>query len=56
MTMQRTGAVGPRASKEEFMASIGLDSRNPYHEEIYRDMRVSYKMEMQTQIAHHHIP
>ncbi|PGG96686.1 hypothetical protein AJ79_09491 [Helicocarpus griseus UAMH5409] len=32
-------AVGPRASKEEFMQALGLDANNPQHEPIYRAMR-----------------
>lgn len=32
--------VGPRASKEEFMQALALDSQDPQHEQIYRAMRV----------------
>ncbi|KAE8348548.1 hypothetical protein BDV28DRAFT_164313 [Aspergillus coremiiformis] len=32
-------AVGPRASKEEFMLALGLNSQDPQHEQIYRAMR-----------------
>lgn len=35
------GAVGPRASKEEFMHALGLDANNPPHEYYYKAMRVS---------------
>lgn len=35
-------SVGPRASKEDFMAAIGLEANNSYHEQYYRLMRVSY--------------
>lgn len=35
------GAVGPRASKEEFMHALGLDANNPQHEYYYKAMRVS---------------
>ncbi|KAL4952063.1 hypothetical protein BDW69DRAFT_28322 [Aspergillus filifer] len=31
--------VGPRASKEEFMAALGLNTHNPQHEQFYRAMR-----------------
>ncbi|RDW81059.1 uncharacterized protein DSM5745_04616 [Aspergillus mulundensis] len=31
--------VGPRASKEEFMAALGLNSHDPQHEQFYRAMR-----------------
>ncbi|KAI9035515.1 uncharacterized protein KD926_003412 [Aspergillus affinis] len=31
--------VGPRASKEEFMQALGLNSQNPQHEQYYRAMR-----------------
>ncbi|KAK2736480.1 hypothetical protein FQN57_000736 [Myotisia sp. PD_48] len=31
--------VGPRVSKEEFMHALGLDSRNPEHEPLYRALR-----------------
>ncbi|OGM43074.1 hypothetical protein ABOM_009220 [Aspergillus bombycis] len=31
--------VGPRASKEEFMQALVLDSQDPQHEQIYRAMR-----------------
>ncbi|KAL4803684.1 hypothetical protein BDV18DRAFT_162698 [Aspergillus unguis] len=31
--------VGPRASKEEFMAALGLNSHDPQHEQYYRAMR-----------------
>ncbi|PYI22553.1 hypothetical protein BO99DRAFT_325813 [Aspergillus violaceofuscus CBS 115571] len=32
-------AVGPRASKEEFMQALGLNSHDPQHEQYYRAMR-----------------
>lgn len=32
--------VGPRASKEEFMQALGLNSHDPQHEQHYRAMRV----------------
>lgn len=32
--------VGPRASKEEFMQALGLNSHDPQHEQYYRAMRV----------------
>ncbi|KAL4872915.1 hypothetical protein BDV12DRAFT_113138 [Aspergillus spectabilis] len=32
-------AVGPRASKEEFMQALGLNSHDPQHEQFYRAMR-----------------
>ncbi|OJJ44079.1 hypothetical protein ASPZODRAFT_135533 [Penicilliopsis zonata CBS 506.65] len=32
-------AVGPRVSKEEFMRALGLDVRNPQHEQYYKAMR-----------------
>ncbi|PLB38215.1 uncharacterized protein BDW47DRAFT_125644 [Aspergillus candidus] len=31
--------VGPRASKEEFMQALGLNSHDPHHEQFYRAMR-----------------
>ncbi|KAJ5155210.1 hypothetical protein N7492_008013 [Penicillium capsulatum] len=31
--------VGPRASKEEFMHALGLNSHDPQHEQYYRAMR-----------------
>ncbi|BCS20614.1 uncharacterized protein APUU_21046S [Aspergillus puulaauensis] len=31
--------VGPRASKEEFMQALGLNSHDPQHEQHYRAMR-----------------
>ncbi|RAL04023.1 uncharacterized protein BO80DRAFT_253900 [Aspergillus ibericus CBS 121593] len=31
--------VSPRASKEEFMAALGLSTHNPQHEQYYRAMR-----------------
>ncbi|KAL4919946.1 hypothetical protein BDW62DRAFT_199358 [Aspergillus aurantiobrunneus] len=31
--------VGPRASKEEFMQALGLNSHDPQHEQYYRAMR-----------------
>ncbi|PYI00560.1 hypothetical protein BO78DRAFT_438347 [Aspergillus sclerotiicarbonarius CBS 121057] len=31
--------VSPRASKEEFMAAIGLSTHDPQHEQYYRAMR-----------------
>ncbi|KAL4932693.1 uncharacterized protein BDV17DRAFT_287634 [Aspergillus undulatus] len=31
--------VGPRASKEEFMAALGLNTHDPQHEQFYRAMR-----------------
>ncbi|KAF7586401.1 hypothetical protein BBP40_008938 [Aspergillus hancockii] len=31
--------VGPRASKEEFMQALGMNSQDPQHEQIYRAMR-----------------
>ncbi|GAD99065.1 conserved hypothetical protein [Paecilomyces variotii No. 5] len=33
------GAVGPRASKEEFMHALGLDANNSQHEYYYKAMR-----------------
>ncbi|KAL3475647.1 hypothetical protein BJX99DRAFT_259253 [Aspergillus californicus] len=32
-------SVGPRASKEEFMQALGLNSHDPQHEQFYRAMR-----------------
>ncbi|KAL5343700.1 hypothetical protein BJX70DRAFT_393757 [Aspergillus crustosus] len=32
-------AVGHRASKEEFMQALGLNSHDPQHEQFYRAMR-----------------
>ncbi|KAL4887106.1 hypothetical protein BJY04DRAFT_213066 [Aspergillus karnatakaensis] len=32
-------AVGPRASKEEFMQALALNSHDPQHEQFYRAMR-----------------
>ena len=34
--------VGPRASKEEFMQALGLNSHDPHHEQFYRAMRVCF--------------
>ncbi|PWY87236.1 hypothetical protein BO94DRAFT_585790 [Aspergillus sclerotioniger CBS 115572] len=31
--------VSPRASKEEFMAALGLSTHDPQHEQYYRAMR-----------------
>lgn len=33
-------SVSPRASKEEFMAALGLSTHDPQHEQYYRAMRV----------------
>ncbi|GCB23555.1 hypothetical protein AAWM_06440 [Aspergillus awamori] len=41
-------SVSPRASKEEFMAALGLSTQDPQHEQYYRAMRV--------QIPHPPIP
>ncbi|GLB07994.1 hypothetical protein AtubIFM57258_003362 [Aspergillus tubingensis] len=32
-------SVSPRASKEEFMAALGLSTHDPQHEQYYRAMR-----------------
>ncbi|KAL7656940.1 hypothetical protein ACMYSQ_006001 [Aspergillus niger] len=32
-------SVSPRASKEEFMAALGLSTQDPQHEQYYRAMR-----------------
>jgi hypothetical protein len=37
---QSMSPVGPRASKEEFMQALGMNSQDPQHEQIYRAMRV----------------
>lgn len=46
--MNRYQAVGPRASKEEFLRALGLHPSHPQADDAYRQMRVSLKTKLLT--------